>query len=94
MNGFRENRINDPEELTKGLMSYENYMKRVLERDMTKDGYRAIAFSYRDYTLKEFESKSDFNTEEGIGDLRKNHNFIGLIALEDFVRDNFKNIIT
>ena len=52
MKSFKENRINDPDELTKGLMSYQDYMKRVLERDMTKDGYRAIAFSYKDFPLK------------------------------------------
>ena len=94
MKNFRENRMNDPDELTKGLMSYENYMKRVLERDMTKDGYRAIAFSYKDFTLREFENKRDFNSEEAIDDLRTKHNFIGLIALDDPLRDNVRNFMT
>ena len=93
MKNFKENRINDPDQINEGLMSYENYMKRVLERDMTKDGHRAIAFSYKDFTLKQFEFKNDFQTEEGIKELRSKHNFIGLIALEDPLRDNVKDIM-
>ena len=56
MKSFKDNRMNDPEKQnndnTKELISYQDYMKRILGRDMTTEGYRAIAFSYRDFPLK------------------------------------------
>ena len=91
---FQEKRRQDPEDdLNKDLMSQYSYMERVLERDMTKDGYRAIAFSYKDYTEKQFKNKRDFQTDDGIEDLRKNQTFIGLIALDDPLRPTVRGVM-
>ena len=45
---------------------------RTLKRDMTTEGYRAIAFSFKDYTIAEFKKLRDFQTEETIDELKKN----------------------
>lgn len=76
-----------------GNTSKEYVLDNIMKQTMTSKGFRAIAFSFKDYALSDFQSLSDFQTEATINELEQNQTFIGLVSLKDPLRDNVKNVV-
>lgn len=65
---------------------------------MTQDSLRAIAFSYRDMNVSDFESlmsrmSGDIDSSEEISAFEENQTFLALVALKDPIRDNMKKMV-
>ena len=65
----------------------------ILKQTMTTKGFRAIAFSFKDYSVQDFANLRDFQTEATINELEQNQTFLGIVSLKDPLRDNVKNVV-
>ena len=61
---------------------------------MTKKGFRAIAFSFKDYSVDDFAGLTDFHSESTIRELESNQTFIGMVGMKDPLRDRVKQVIS
>lgn len=69
-----------------------NYiMNDILQQKFTTQGYRAIAFAYKDLSVEEFEemknNNNNFQTEADRSVLENQLTFIGVFALQDELRE-------
>lgn len=66
----------------------ETYMKDAL----CKKGLRCIAFGYKDMPLSDFDQLMEVE-DKGIDTFDSHLTFVALVALEDPLRDDIKNIV-
>ena len=67
--------------------------RRTLKHEITTKGYRGIAFSFKDYSAEDFKKLRDFNSPQTIEELRKDHTFLGIVALQDPLREHVTSIM-
>lgn len=71
-----------------------NYSLDEIMRDqMTKKGFRAIAFSFKDYSVDDFAGLTDFHSAATIRELESGQTFIGMVGMKDPLRDRVKQVI-
>jgi len=66
--------------------------------DMTSKSFRAMAFSYSDMSLNDFQNlqatmQGEIDSEEEIRALEQDQTFLAMVSLKDPVRDNIKKVI-
>jgi Ca2+-transporting ATPase len=76
-----------------------NYIQSdIIHQKFTTQGYRTIAFAYKDYSPEEFElqkhSFNNFRTEEDRMALEDKLTFLGVFALQDDLRDKVHRSVT
>lgn len=69
----------------------------IISKEMTSEGLRTLAFSFRDFAVEEFEALKaethNFTTEGCEAFLEEHHCFLALIALKDPIRDQVPNCV-
>jgi calcium-translocating P-type ATPase len=72
----------------------KNYALTEIMRDcMTKKGFRAIAFSFRDFPVDEFAGLGNFQSDETISQLESNQTFVAMVGMKDPPRDRVKQVV-
>ena len=73
-------------------------LKDIMEQEMTQHAIRAIAFSYCDMSIEQFQNlmaamQGDIDSAEEIQALERDQVFLALVGLRDPVRDNIKQVV-
>lgn len=73
----------------------KDYVLANIMRDaMTKQGFRVIAFSYKDYSVDDFNNfaPDSFHDENVRKELESDQTFIGMVAMKDPLRNRVKQV--